>query len=160
MAGQTNGTNGAAGREQLRQANAAIRDALDFPEEYLAPAYRHGVALYEHHRYAEAGEVFQFLAACDCTNPALWKALGASRKMLGRHEEAVAAFGMAVASGSTDPWVPVHAAECLMHLHRYPEAVAALRHAAGAAKLSPEEAPDLGRRLGALLQGVERSLAA
>ena len=93
------------------------------------------------------------------TNPTFWKALGSARKMAGRHAEAVAAFGVAVKAGAADPWIPVHAAECLMHLRRYPEALAALRHATAASRLADAEAPALRQRIGALVEGVERSLA-
>jgi type III secretion system low calcium response chaperone LcrH/SycD len=140
--------------------NAVLRESLDFPEEYMEPAYRHGVALYEHGRFAEAEQVFLFLAACDCTNPTLWKALGSAHKMTGKHDEAVAAFGMAVSAGANDPWIPVHAAECLMHMQRFREALAALRHATLSSSVAGPEAPALRRRVGALLQGVENAVAA
>ena len=163
MAGEANGTNkggdGQDVRKRLEQLQADFLKEMDFPEEYLTPAYQHGVALYENGRYEEAGQVFGFLAACHSTNPRLWKALGAAHKMCGRHAEAITAFSLAVKTGSEDPWVPVHAAECLMHMQRYPEAVAALKHAALAAETS-EEAPAVRRRLNALIEGVERSLAA
>jgi len=162
MAGAANGTgNGADGdvRARLQKLQAAFLETLDFPQEYLTPAYRHGVTLYEHGRYDEAAQVFRFLAACDCSNPRIWKALGAAHKMSGRFDEAVAAFGIAVNTGSLDPWVPVHAAECLMHLERSPEAIAAMKQAALVADVS-EDGLEVHRRLGALIEGVERSLAA
>jgi len=147
-------------QEQLQGATAAFRESLDFPEDYIAPAYKHGVALYDHGRYEEAEQVFLFLAACDCTNSALWKALGSARKMAGRFEEAVAAFALADKLGATDPWLLVHAAECLMHLQRYAEATAALRHAHLVSDVTGERAPAFRRRLEALVEGVERALAA
>jgi type III secretion system low calcium response chaperone LcrH/SycD len=147
-------------RKQLRSASEQIRDALEFPEEYMAPAYQHGVALYDHGRYDEAGEVFGFLAACDCTNPVLWKALGSARKMAGRYAEAVDAFGLAVKAGASDPWIPSHAAECLMHLQQYPEALAAIQHAALVAEIAGEDSIVLRRRLRALIEGVERAVPA
>src|SRR4051812_870486 len=92
-------------REQLDQTADAVRESLDFPAEYMEPAYRHGVTLYQHGQYDEAAKVFALLAACESGNPVLWKALGSVHKMTGKHEEAVAAFGLAVATGTTDPWV-------------------------------------------------------
>jgi type III secretion system low calcium response chaperone LcrH/SycD len=145
-------------RAQLREAGSELRAAMGFPEELLGPAYRHGVSLYEHGRYAEAEKVFLVLVACDVTNHRVWKSLASARKMAGRHADAVAAYEMASKTGSPDPWVPVHAAECLLHLKRHGRAVAALRHAFALSEFAPTEAPALRQRIAALLAGLERTL--
>ena len=141
-------------REQLTLAADAVRESLDFPAEYMEPAYRHGVMLYEHGQYEEAGKVFGLLAACETGNPVLWKALGSVHKVTGKHDEAVAAFGLAVSTGGTDPWIPVHAAECLLHLRRFKEATAALEHAELVADDAGSEAAGLKNRIGALKQTI------
>jgi len=147
-------------REQLNQAAAAVRESLDFPAEYMEPAYRHAVLLYNHGRYDEAAKVFALLAACDTGNPVLWKALGSVHKMTGNHDEAAAAYRLAVATGINDPWVPVHAAECLLHLRNFDDARSALKDAELAAAGAGSDAVILKNRIGALMKSVDANASA
>ena len=84
-----------------------------------------------------------------------WIALGVACKKQNKFTEALNAFSLAAHHGSTNPWSPMHAAECLIQLGQYAKAKMALDNAEEWLD-NVEVASQLRQRIAMLRRGLER----
>ncbi len=121
----------------LLLAGGTLASLYHLDPKELDAAYALGYSLYSQARWIEAMKVFSFLCYHDPLDRRFHLARAASLQMVGQHENALQAYGLAFALDVLDPAVGLHIAECLIALHRKDDARAALE---GVAELT-EDAP-------------------
>ncbi|MCD0457896.1 tetratricopeptide repeat protein [Roseiconus lacunae] len=84
-----------------------------------------------------------------------WIALGVACKKQQKWEQALNAFSMAAHHGSKNPWVPLHAAECLLQLSRIQRAKQALETADTWIQ-GHSDAVIIAKRIAMLRRGIQR----
>lgn len=87
---------------------------------------------YEHGRYEDALKLFRFLTL-HCSSKRHWMGLGATLQVLKQYEEALSCYGLAALEDASDPYVHLHAADCLFALDNIPGALIALEASENAA---------------------------
>ena len=93
---------------------ATLADVRGYTGDEMEAVYNFAHNTYQQRRYDDARKLFQFLAENDHTEGRFWKGLAACQQMTGRHEQAVAAYGVAALLDATDPQTPLRACECYL----------------------------------------------
>lgn len=92
-------------------------------EETYAVGYRY----YVNAKYREAVNIFRFLMLSDSQNRKYWLGLGAALQMLKEYQKALEAYLIASEMDSTDPYIYLYMADCLIALGKIPEAMEILK---------------------------------
>ena len=130
--------------EQILEVGGSMKDAMGLNDKDLEVIYNMGFTEYNQARYEDAAQTFAFLCLCDHQSPRFWMGLGAVWQMMQAFGPATMAYYNATEAGSTDPYAPLHAAECFISLGMLDEAINVLDMAidwSGNAK-NPEEILD------------------
>ena len=98
---------------------AAMADVRGYTEEEMEAVYNFAHNAYLQGKYAEARQLFQFLAENDHTESRFWMGLAASCQMSGGYQQAVTAYGMAAFLDATDPRPALHACECFLAMEEW-----------------------------------------
>lgn len=112
---------------------------------------------FEQGKYSDSERTFGVLAFFDHKDERFWLGLAASRQRQKKLVEAVAAYSMAVDAGSTNPVVPLNAAECYLGLGRRAEALNALEAALEWAE-NADDPERIVKRVAALLESIETNI--
>lgn len=111
-----------------------------------AAVYSLAFHAYENGRYQEALPLFRFLTVHHPLIRKHWMGLGATYQMMKNPTEALSCYEIAAIQESNDPFVHLHAADCLFALDKIPEALVALG-AAESVATGNEKYRDLLQRL-------------
>lgn len=104
-----------------------LTDSLD--EASSKTIYALAYQFYEHGHYAEALPLFRFLTDRQPILRKHWMGLAATLLMLKEYEQALSAFSVAALQDPHDPYVHLHAADCLFGMDKTPDALNALEEA-------------------------------
>ncbi len=99
---------------------------LELSPEVEEALYVQGYSQYQQGHYKEAGQCFQRLAAGCRKNSRYWFALAACYQMLQYYDGAVAFYLYAAMLSPENPFLYLHAAECLFSLNKIEAALSAL----------------------------------
>ncbi len=103
--------------------------------------YQVSYAHYKQGKYDEAAGLFRFLTMADTANKKYWMGLAASLQQSKRYLEAIEAYELAAALDPADPYVHIHASDCLFGLGKQKDGLYALDCAERAVKLHKEQDP-------------------
>lgn len=85
----------------------------DLSDDSIAVLYSLAYHLYENGKYFDSKQVFRFLSLSDPFDRRYWMGLGASYQMLKDFKEALECYSVAAVQEPNDPYVHLHAADCL-----------------------------------------------
>lgn len=131
------------------------KEVVGLSDDDLEAIYGLAHGEYENGRYADAERTFTVLCLHDHRSERFWLGLGAARQQLNEFAGAVMAYSQAAEAGSTNPFVPLHAAECYFALGLYAEALHGLDVALDWASYNPEPGPIIDR-VQALFEAFEK----
>lgn len=94
--------------------------------QHLIYAASHG--LYNQGDYKKAEDLFTQLIISDPYSGKYWKGIASCKQMQKKFEEALYAWSVCALIADPDPFPHFHAAECLISLEKYEEALKALLH--------------------------------
>ena len=114
--------------------------------------YQMAYGLYEQGRYSDALKLFSSLVMQDHHEPRYLFALGSTCQVLGRHTDALQHYMAAAVENADDPLPIFHAAECLIAMHHFSEAIDSL---VLVIELCPDKQSALHNRAKVLLQGLQ-----
>ncbi len=100
----------------LLEQGQSVGDFLGLAGEELETIYGVAHHSYDGGGYAQAEKMFGLLCLLDATRFRYWLGLGNSRQMLGRHDEALAAYLMAALQDEQDPRPHLQSAVSLIAL--------------------------------------------
>ena len=92
----------------------------------LIEAYKSAFALYEAGKFREAACVFTDLCSHAPYEYAFWKGLASSLLMEENFEPSLSAWGVCAILNEKDPYPHFHAAECLISIKQFADAIKAL----------------------------------
>jgi type III secretion system low calcium response chaperone LcrH/SycD len=138
--------------------DGSFKKTLGFSDDDLEVLYNIAYTRYQQGQYEGAEEVLGLLCIYDHRSEKFWKGLGATRQILKDFEGAALAYSMAAQTGSSDPMIPLHAAECYCALGMLEEAVAGLESALALAE-DIEESATIKFRIEAIAETLEKNLA-
>ena len=136
-------------------AGASYKDVAGLGDGELEVLYGIAYGEFEQGKFAEAERTFGVLSFFDHKDDRFWLGLGASRQRQKKLPEAVAAYSMAAGMGSSNPLLPLSAAECYLALGLRAEALDALEAAIEWAD-NAEQPDRIVTRVAALLESLEQ----
>lgn len=132
-----------------------LKELLDLGDHVWETMYDFGFRNYQNGQFAMAEYWWIHTCLFDCRHDRNWIALGMAYQRQQKYEQALNAFSLAVHHGSTNPWAPLHAAECHLQLMNPDKAASALDCAQR--WIGNADQPDLIRKRVAMLRkGVQR----
>ena len=78
--------------EQLAQGKMRIRDVLQIPEKHLEMLYTIAYNFYQDNKIEQASKIFTMLCTYDPVEVKYWEGLGATLKLLKKHNEAICVY--------------------------------------------------------------------
>ena len=115
-----------------------FQEILGYSENVMEGFYRTARNLFLTQKYEEAIEAFTFLATLNPHVVTYWIGIAMADQMLGFHEKALIAYGIAVTLQPKNPVVHYHTASCFRALGNIPEAIGALEITIACAEESDE----------------------
>lgn len=104
-----------------------LQQGLGISDHELERYYRAACRLLQKKQYDQASDAFFYLTMMDPHAHSYWLNLGLAEQLRGHYQDAVAAYGMAAISNSSDPIPHVYAAECYLEMDRLDSAVDSLQ---------------------------------
>jgi len=139
----------------LLKTGGRLGDGWEISEAEREALYQLGHGFYEHGRYSDAFKLFSMLVIQNHLEPRYLTALGSACQMLGRYTDALQHYMAATVIRLDDPRPVFHSAECLIVLHRLPEAKESLQLAV---TLCGDKHEVIRARAQALLEAVQSKL--
>lgn len=136
-------------------AGGTFADIAGLDENGLNAIYELAYNEFEQGDFAAAERTFRVLCFSDHRAERHWLGLGAARQRLKDYEGAIQAYSMAAETGSTNPLVPLRAAECYVSLGLLEEAVSGLETAIQWAGNADDPAA-IGRHIDVLFEVVKK----
>lgn len=99
-------------------------------ESLYALAHQH----YENKKYQDSGYLFRLLMLADEEDPRHWMGLAASCQQNKQYHEAIVLYALTGKLDSENPYLPLHAAECLFAIKEVEKGLEALNFADAIAK--------------------------
>lgn len=134
-----------------------VKELLGLGENIWETMYGFGFRNFINAQYELAEYWWTQTCLFDSARDRNWIALGVACKRQRKYEQALNAFSLAVHNGSTNPWAPLHAAECHLQLHRPRQASLALDEVEAWAANSDDQELIL-KRAAMLRRGIRRRL--
>ncbi|MGA8164497.1 MAG: SycD/LcrH family type III secretion system chaperone [Waddliaceae bacterium] len=100
----------------IEQYEDEKKELPELSEESTETLYAFGFGFYENGKYEKAVQFFRFLTLVNPGKKKYWMGLGASYHMLKDEQCALQCYGAAAILDRNDPYVHLHAAECLFSL--------------------------------------------
>ena len=132
------------------------QDFTQLTEESMEVIYMAGYNQYNAGRYQDAEKIFQLLSVLNHFENKYWMALGASREMQKKYEEALKAYTYLGLQDLHAPVAPFHAAKCFIAIGKVAEAESALR-AAFINSQGKEQFLDIHKQAEGLLEVLEKN---
>ena len=95
-------------------------------KEMLPALYAVAYEFYRNGKYTNGKTLFHLLTIADPFDHRFWIGLGACYQMLKNYQAAITAYSAAAIQSSNDPYIHLHAAECLFHTGDLTRALQAL----------------------------------
>ena len=140
------------------RTNRPIKELLGLGEDVWETMYNFGYRNFINAQYELAEYWWTQTCLFDSQRDRNWIALGVALKHQNKYEQALNAFSLAAHNGGTNPWAPLHAAECHLQLNRPSHASMALRDVDAWADNSDQKEMIL-KRAKMLRRGIERRRA-
>lgn len=135
-----------------------IKELLGLGDEVWETMYDFGYRNFINAQYELAEYWWTQTCLFDSMRDRNWIALSVACKRQNKYEQALNALSLAVHNGSTNPWAPLHAAECHLQLDHLQQATLALKDVDAWADNSDDKEMIL-KRAKMLRRGIERRLA-
>lgn len=107
----------------------APKTALQLSDDVMEGIYAHAYNMYNRGLYQEASHIFRLLIILDATEPKYLMGLAACLHMQKQYESATAMYMLCSATDPDNPLPPYHAADCLIKVEAWTEAIIALEQA-------------------------------
>lgn len=140
---------------QYVQEGRPLKELIGLPDNVWETMYDFGYRNFQNGQLAVAEYWWTQVCLFDSANDRNWIALGVACKRQLKFQDAINAFSLAVHNGSTNPWGPLHAAECYLQMNDLFRAGKALDSAAEWAGNSDEQ-DVIVQRIAMLRRGIER----
>lgn len=130
-----------------------LQEIVQFTNEESLTFYQVGLEMYNLKAYREACNIFLLLTQLNGKIAAFWSALGSAEEKCGELQEALMVYLLAAELETTTLAPFLHAAKCLIAMHRFEDAQKVLQRALERA----EENPSLGQqkdKVQAMLKGI------
>lgn len=136
-----------------------FRDLTNLTPQSMEVIYMVAFNQYNAGRYDESEKVFRMLSMLNHFEAKYWMGLGASREMLGKHEEALKAYSFLTVLDMRNPVPIFQTSKCFLALGKHDEALSGFRATVFNSQDKPEHAALLQQAEG-LIEVLERKLKA
>lgn len=103
-----------------------LKDLIDLGDHVWETMYDFGFRNYQKGQFEAAEYWWVHTCLFDPEQDRNWISLGMAYQRQQKYEKALNAFSLAAHHGSTNPWVPLHAAECHLRQKNFAKAASAL----------------------------------
>lgn len=142
---------------EYMRSGRPLKDLLGLGDHIWETMYDFGYRNFANGQYELAEHWWTYTCMFDSKRERNWIALGVACKRQKKYEKALDAFSLAVHFGSTNPWAPLHAAECHLLKDSLSQAAGALDDAeAWAANI--EEKDVILKRAKMFRRGIRKRL--
>lgn len=111
-----------------------VENLLEFSPDALSTLYSLAFHLYQNGKHHDSKQVFRFLTLSDPLERRYWMGLASSYQMLKDYRSALECYSIAAVQDPNDPYVHLHAADCLFATGQIHTAIKTLESAIAVAE--------------------------